>query len=214
LTAQLAEQRREQQRWRDEVTRTEEQAQRVKNLQNAIDAEDAFDWTGRTELDGSPASALAGPGFTYRGPGSTLSQVPSSNLDFDTDPPLPETDQGVTGETLVHLLRLQSWYERVEGLMKERVEKLEGGNVELEGKLKRIVAGTCGVDESRVDDLLISLVTSLETCVSFFSLSPFLPFSPSFLSLTFPSLFPRSDSSALDLGRVAGFLNRVKDGSL
>lgn len=206
LTAQLAEQRREHQRWREEVSRTEEQAQRIKNLQNAIDDEDAFDWTGRTEIDGSPASALAGAGFTYRGPGSTLSQVPSSGLEFDADPPVPEMSQGVTGETLVHLLRLQAWYERVEGLMRQRLEKLEGGNVELEAKLRKTVAGTCGVEESRVDDMLVGLVTSLETCVSFSSslLSP---------TLTFFSLL-RSDSSALDLGRVAGFLNRVKDGSL
>ncbi|GAA5855301.1 hypothetical protein JCM8547_009023 [Rhodosporidiobolus lusitaniae] len=187
LTRELASQRRELARWRKEVDRTEEAAQRVKNLQDAVDEEDAFDWTGRTEIDGSPASQLAGPGFTYRGPGSTLLNVPSgAGMEFDADPPLPETENGVvTGEALVHLLRLQAWYERVEGLMRQRVEKLEGGNQEMESKMRRIVAGVVGVEEDKVDGMLESLVQSMET-----------------------------DATTRDLTRVAAFLSRVKDGSL
>ncbi|GAA5905052.1 hypothetical protein JCM6882_002428 [Rhodosporidiobolus microsporus] len=184
LTRQLAEQRREVSRWRAEASATDEQAQRIKNLQNAIDEEDAFDWTGRTEVDGSPASALAGPGFTYRGPGSTLSNLPSGiGIEFDADPPAPETENGVTGEALVHLLRLQAWYERVEGLMRQRVEQLEGGNGDLERKLRRLVASQCGIPEDKVDEQLEGLVRGLE-----------------------------ADSS--ELPRITGFLSRVKDGSL
>ncbi|GAA5843852.1 hypothetical protein JCM11251_003532 [Rhodosporidiobolus azoricus] len=184
LTRQLAEQRREVARWQGEASATEEQAQRIKNLQNAIDEEDAFDWTGRTEVDGSPASALAGPGFTYRGPGSTLSNLPSGiGIEFDADPPAPETENGVTGEALVHLLRLQAWYERVEGLMRQRVELLEGGNGDLERKLRRLVASQVGIPEDKVEEQLEGLVRGLE-----------------------------GDSA--DHPHITGFLNRVKDGSL
>ncbi|GAA5983021.1 hypothetical protein JCM11641_004690 [Rhodosporidiobolus odoratus] len=162
-TRQLADLRREQAHWTNEANATEDQAQRVKNLQNALDVEDAFDWTGRTEADGSPASALAGPGFTYRGPGSTLSGMPSGiNLDFDADPPVPDTENGVTGETLVHLLRLQAWYERVEGLMRQRVERLEDGNGELDKKLRKMVASFKGVEEDKVDDMLDDMISAFE----------------------------------------------------
>ncbi|BGP47665.1 transcriptional regulator swi6 [Rhodotorula kratochvilovae] len=186
LASELADARGALAHWRAEAALADDAAQRVQNLARALDAEDAFDWTGRTEIDGSPASQLAGPGFAYRGPESTLRNLPSGmSIEFDADPALPETDGGVSGEALVHLLRLQAWYERVEGLMKQRLERLEGGNGELEGKLRRIVASCCGVEEDKVDAMLDGLVRSLE-----------------------------SDPSAMDLPRVAGFLSRVKDGSL
>ncbi|GAA6020944.1 hypothetical protein JCM10207_003197 [Rhodosporidiobolus poonsookiae] len=186
LTRQLAEQRKLHRHWRDEVTKTQEQEQRVKNLQNAIDDEDLFDWTGRTEVDGAPATPLAGPSFTYRGPGSTLTNLPAGiAIEFDADPPVPSLENGATGEALVHLLRLQAWHERVEGLTQDRIRRLDGGNAELEGKLRRLVASVANVDEDKVDGMLEGLVRSLET-----------------------------DPSAMDLPRVAGFLSRIKDGSL
>ncbi|GAA6001156.1 uncharacterized protein JCM10292_006403 [Rhodotorula paludigena] len=190
LAAELAAQRSALSLARTRVSKADEQAQRVRNLALAIESEDQFDWTGRTEVDGSPASQLAGPGFTYRGPQSTLSNLPSGiSIEFDADPALPEIlraeDGAVSGEALVHLLRLQAWYERVEGLMKQRLERLESGNGAMEEKLRRIVASCCGVEEDKVDDMLEGLVRSLE-----------------------------ADPSATDLPRVAGFLSRIKDGTL
>ncbi|GAA5837969.1 hypothetical protein JCM9279_004089 [Rhodotorula babjevae] len=188
IAAELADARGALSHWRAEAALTDEAAQRAQNLARAIDDEDSFDWTGRTEIDGQPASQLAGPGFAYRGPESTLRNLPSGmSIEFDADPALPDLDdpEGVSGESLVFLLRLQAWYERVEGLTKQRVERLEGGNGELEAKLRRIVAGCCGVDEDQVDNMLEGLVRSLE-----------------------------ADPSAMDLPRVAAFLSRVKDGSL
>ncbi|BGP15649.1 transcriptional regulator swi6 [Rhodosporidiobolus nylandii] len=165
LTRTLADLRREQKEWQAEVRVVDDQAQRVKNLQTAIDEEDAFDWTGRTEVDGSPASALAGPGFTYRGPESTLSGLPTGiGMSFDTDPPAPEMEGGVvSGEALVHLLRLQAWYERVEGLMTQRVEKLEDGNGELEKKLRRMVASISGVEEDHVDERIEEMLAAFHS---------------------------------------------------
>jgi hypothetical protein len=138
----------------------EEKRQRIQNLERALEEEDSFDWTGRTEVDGKPASQLAGPGFTYRGPGSTLTNLPAGiSIEFDTDPPAPNGDNGTS---LVHLLRLQSWYERVEGLLKQRIERLEGGSADLEGKLQRILADCCGVPVEEVDGMVGDLVRSLE----------------------------------------------------
>jgi len=168
VAAELADARGALSHWRAEAALADEAAQRAQNLARAIDDEDSFDWTGRTEIDGQPASQLAGPGFAYRGPESTLRNLPSGmSIEFDADPALPDLDdpEGVSGESLVFLLRLQAWYERVEGLTRQRVERLEGGNGELEAKLRRIVAGCCGVDEEQVDSMLEGLVRSLEACV-------------------------------------------------
>ncbi|GAA5876571.1 hypothetical protein JCM1840_000812 [Sporobolomyces johnsonii] len=182
-TRELTDQRAAVAHWRAQAQQADEKRQRIKNLERAIEEEDAFDWTGRTEVDGSPASQLAGPGFTYRGPASTLSNLPAGmSIEFDADPPVPAGDEGTS---LVHLLRLQSWYERVEGLLRQRIERLEGGNAELERKLGKIVADCCGLEEDKVEGMLEGLVRSLE-----------------------------ADPSAMDLPRVAGFLSRVKDGSL
>lgn len=185
LARELAEKRASLAHWRREAARVDQLEQSIDNLARAVEEEDAFDWTGRTELDGSPASQLAGPSFKYRGPASTLSNLPPGiSIEFDADPAVPETtgDQ-VSGEALVHLLRLQAWYERVEGLMQQRLEKLEGGNAEKERKLRKIVAGCCGVEEENVDDMLEGLVRSLESCVHSFP-----PFSAS--SLTAQYLCP------------------------
>lgn len=167
LARELAEQRASVAHWRNEANRADELAQRVDNLTRAVEEEDAFDWTGRTEVDGSPASQLAGPSFKYRGPASTLSNLPPGILiEFDADPAIPDTrGEGISGEALVHMLRLQAWYERVEGLMRDRLAKLEGGNADKERKLRKIVAGCCGVEEDNVDDMLEGLVRSLESSV-------------------------------------------------
>ncbi|GAA5881935.1 hypothetical protein JCM16303_003475 [Sporobolomyces ruberrimus] len=183
LTQELAASRTRVSQSRQGADHIEEKRQRIQNLERALEEEDSFDWTGRTEVDGSPASQLAGPGFTYRGPGSTLTNLPAGiSIEFDTDPPAPTGDDGTS---LVHLLRLQSWYERVEGLLKQRIERLKGGGVELEAKLQRILADCCGVPVEDVDGMVDDLVRSLT-----------------------------SDPSAQDLPKLAAFLSRIKDGSL
>ncbi|GAA5994738.1 hypothetical protein JCM5350_005656 [Sporobolomyces pararoseus] len=183
LTQDLAASRTRVTQSRQNADQIEERRQRIQNLERALEEEDSFDWTGRTEVDGSPASQLAGPGFTYRGPGSTLTNLPAGiSIEFDTDPPAPSGDDGTS---LVHLLRLQSWYERVEGLLRQRIERLEGGSAELEAKLQRILADCCGVAVEEVDGMVGDLVRSLE-----------------------------ADPSAQDLPKLAAFLSRIKDGSL
>ena len=143
--------------------------------------EDSFDWTGRTEIDGSPANAeIAGAGFTYRGPSSTLSNLPVGiAIEFDADPPPPTTDSDP--HSLVHLLKLDSWYGRVTSLLTRRIEKLQGGNAEQERRLRDVVAGCCGVEVGTVTETwLEDILASVE-----------------------------SDGNNLDMARVASFLARV-----
>lgn len=158
-TRELAERRQEVESWRVKVTEVDDKQQRIRNLERAIAEEDSFDWTGRTEVDGSPAVEQAGPGFTYRGPQSTLSGLPSGiNIEFDADPLGPT--EGASN-ALVHLMRLQAWYQRVTGLLDERVRRLEGSETEQEKKLQRIVAKSCGVEPERVEGMLEGLLAAL-----------------------------------------------------
>lgn len=163
-TRDLAEQRKEIAVWRSKVAEVDEREQRVRNLERALEDEDQFDWTGRTEVDGSPALREAGPAFTYRGPASTLSNLPAGILiEFDADPPPPAGD--ADANSLAHLLRLQSWYARVMGLLEHRIERLAGGNAEQELRLRKVVAHCCGVEPDRIESMLDGLLAALESCV-------------------------------------------------
>ena len=65
-TRELSEQRRQIQQWQARCGELDQTAQRVRNLERALTDEDAFDWTGRTELDGSNGASKAGPAFQAR----------------------------------------------------------------------------------------------------------------------------------------------------
>lgn len=158
-TADLASARQSLQESKLKAHAVDSTRQRLRNLERAIAEEDSFDWTGRTEVDGSPASAAAGPGFTYRGPSSTLSNLPTGiNIEFDADPTGPTEG---SGNALVHLMRLRSWSERVLGLLEGRVSRLEGGEAELEGRVRSVVGRCCGVEEGRVEEMLEGLLAGL-----------------------------------------------------
>ena len=74
-TRELSETRRQIQHWQARCGELDQTAQRVRNLERALTDEDNFDWTGRTEWDGSDAGPSAGPAFQVRGQGSTMSGV-------------------------------------------------------------------------------------------------------------------------------------------
>lgn len=163
-TRELAEQRKQITIWREKVGDVEDKAQRIRNLERALEEEDSFDWTGRTEIDGSPANPAAGAGFTYRGLASTLSNLPAGiTIEFEADPPAPSND--TDENSLVHLMRLRTWYSRVIGLLKQRIQRLEGGSADQERKLQKIVAGCCGVEPDRIEGMLDGLLAALERFV-------------------------------------------------
>lgn len=127
--------------------------QRTRNLEKALEEEDKFDWTGRTELDGADAGPVAGPAFRLRGPGSTMAGIGGSvdlSFDLDSEPALPTTD---TVASLVRLRRLKQWHMRTEKLMEQRLAKLQGASAEKEFMCKKIVALCTGVPLDKVEDV-------------------------------------------------------------
>ena len=150
-TRELSEQRRQIQQWQARCGELDQTAQRVRNLERAMTDEDAFDWTGRTELDGSNGASKAGPAFQARG--EDLAGVGGgvdmpANLDVDPTVPL-----GDTAATLVRLRRLKMWYGRVEALMEARLQSLQGASAEKEFQCKKIVALCTGVPIDKVEEV-------------------------------------------------------------
>ena len=152
-TRELAEQRKNIQNWQARCGELDQVNQRIRNLEKALADEDTFDWTGRTELDGSDAGVSAGPAFKLRGQSSTMSGVSSDvNVSFpvDKEPVVPATD---TVESLIRLRRLKMWHERVEKLMEDRLRLLQGASAEKEFQCKKIVALCTGVPLDKIEDV-------------------------------------------------------------
>ncbi|KAF8653544.1 hypothetical protein AX16_003907 [Volvariella volvacea WC 439] len=243
-TRELADKRRQIQVWQAKCGEMDQIAQRVRNVEKAIEDEEGWDWSGRsrfgasgsiardgngtvgngmtTLVDGGPASSVltldpegvdfgGGPAFKYLGPGSTTIGIGgevdvSSNLEVDPPfPPLPSltstssstelapsstpppstatpTDANLVA-TLIRLRRMKMWHERVETLMKKRLSSLQGASAEKEYQCKKIVALCTGIPVDKVEDMLENLVIAVE-----------------------------SESQIVDIGRVSGFMQKVRDG--
>jgi len=114
---------------------------RLKKLRLAIAEEDGFDWTGRSELDGRPAQA--GKLFEQNGISTTLAGLSASQIQLDLEPdPFvpPENNES----SLVYLRRLEKWYIRVLGLLRERIGKMKGSNLEQEAKYLKVIGSFIG----------------------------------------------------------------------
>ncbi len=152
-TRELSEKRRQIQHWQARCGELDQTAQRVRNLERALVDEDGFDWTGRTELDGSDAGPSAGPAFQIRGQGSTMSGLGGAvdiPTNLEVDPTVPTGD---TAATLIRLRRQKMWYSRVEQLMETRMRSLQGASAEKEFQCKKIVALCTGVPIDRVEEV-------------------------------------------------------------
>lgn len=152
-TRELSEQRKQIQTWQARCGELDQVNQRIRNLEKALADEDTFDWTGRTELDGSDASGSAGPAFQIRGQNSTMSGV-GANVDIsfnlDAEPAVPVSDSVAS---LVRLRRLKMWHERVEKMMEARLRTLQGASAEKEFQCKKIVALCTGVPLDRIEEV-------------------------------------------------------------
>ncbi|RDX48206.1 transcription factor [Lentinus brumalis] len=182
-TRELSEKRRQIQHWQARCGELDQTAQRVRNLERALADEDGFDWTGRTELDGSDAGPSAGPAFQLRGQGSTMSGLSGAvdiPANLEVDPTVPTGD---TAATLIRLRRQKMWYSRVEQLMETRMRSLQGASAEKEFQCKKIVALCTGVPIDRVEELLENLVVAME-----------------------------SEAQVIDISRVSGFMQKVRNG--
>ncbi|KAH7335513.1 hypothetical protein B0J17DRAFT_617550 [Rhizoctonia solani] len=209
-TRELADQRRHITAAQARLAALDQARQRARNVSRAIKDEASFDWTGRTEVNGAPAHASRGVAFQYRGPSSTLAadaKTPvedtarpdttslsgdggaGASLDInpsslDVDPPIPAPGNDAIA-TLVRLRRLKMWHTRIEELVRERMDATRGAGAEKEFQCKKIVSLCTGVPVDRVESMLENLLIAVE-----------------------------SDGQGVDLNRVAGFMQKVRDGGL
>ncbi|KAL0575971.1 transcriptional regulator swi6 [Marasmius crinis-equi] len=222
-TRELSEQRRQIQSWQTKCAELDLISQRMKNLEKAIEEEDMWDWTGRSgakiisrpatapreedkakggdvdmdadasgdedeELVPPIASTGVSPAFRYRGTSSTLVGGGTDMSDvaslpsFNVDPDPPIPTTN-TIEGLIKLRRIKMWQARMEELMEERLRGLRGASAEKEYMCRRIVSLCTGVPVDKVEDMLDNLVVAVET-----------------------------EGSLLDIGRVSGFMQKVRDG--
>ncbi|CAE6454645.1 unnamed protein product [Rhizoctonia solani] len=209
-TRELADQRRHIAAAQARLAALDQARQRARNVSRAIKDEASFDWTGRTEVNGTPAHASRGVAFQYRGPSSTLAADTRGSTDdrtrtetttstgdggttvsldinpssLDVDPPIPAPGSD-TIVTLVRLRRLKMWHTRIEELVRERMDATRGAGAEKEFQCKKIVSLCTGVPVDRVESMLENLLIAVE-----------------------------SDGQGVDLNRVAGFMQKVRDGGL
>ncbi|CAE6475136.1 unnamed protein product [Rhizoctonia solani] len=227
-TRELADQRRHIAAAQARLAALDQARQRARNVSRAIKDEASFDWTGRTEVTGTPAHASRGVAFQYRGPSSTLAAdtkapteegarpetaAPSgeggtgASLDInpsslDVDPPIPAPGND-TIATLVRLRRLKMWHTRIEELVRERMDATRGAGAEKEFQCKKIVSLCTGVPVDRV-----------ESCKKIVSLCTGVPVDRVESMLENLLIAVESDGQGVDLNRVAGFMQKVKDGGL
>ncbi|GAA96028.1 uncharacterized protein L969DRAFT_96750 [Mixia osmundae IAM 14324] len=174
-TRELADNRRQAQYWREQCAELERVTNRLKNLERASFDEDHFDWTGRTELNGLPSQSVPGAGYAFS-PRPPVQLPADLNVSAEIDLPL-----GQSAHDLVRLRRMRQWLARVLSLQRQRQEQTRGINANLEVQYRRVVAAYCGMEESRLDEILDRLLVAME-----------------------------SDGNDLDLVRMSTFLGKAK----
>ncbi|KAM6497149.1 transcription factor [Amanita muscaria] len=182
-TRELAEQRKQIQIWQSKCGELDQVKQRIRNVEQALADEDQFDWTGRTNLNGEDGQGTAGPAFQRRGNNSTLvGMAEPVDISFNLDPE-PPMPTNDTVASLIRLRRLKMWHIRTEELIEQRLQNLQGASAEKEYQCKRIVSLCTGISIDRVEEMLENLVIAVE-----------------------------SDAQVVDIGRVSGFMQKVRDG--
>ncbi|KAJ7281491.1 transcription factor [Mycena rebaudengoi] len=198
-TRELSEQRKQIQAWQGRCGELDQITQRVRNVEKALIEEDQFDWTGRSNGSGDPdaegevedetedANAgdenNGGPAFQWRGTNSTMVGVEGSvDISVNVDAE-PPIPTTDSVTTLIRLRRLKLWHARMEDLMKARLKGLQGASAEKEYQCKKIVALCTGIQIDKVEEMLENLVIAVE-----------------------------SESQIVDIGRVSGFMQKVRDG--
>jgi len=182
-TRELAEQRKQIQAWQSRCGELDQVIQRVRNLEQALVDEDKFDWTGRLTLEGHDAGTIVGPAFQWRGMNSTMAALGGS-----VDIPInleaePTIPLGDSVANLIRLRRLKTWHQRVEELMQGRLNNLRGASAEKEFQCKKIVAMCTGVPIDKIEEMLENLLIAVE-----------------------------SEAQVIDIARVSGFMQKVRNG--
>lgn len=182
-TRELSEQRKQIQIWQSHCADLDQAHQRIRNVEKAITDEDNFDWTGRTDLLGNDGCETAGPAFRWRGSSSTMIGVAGSmDIPFNVEVD-PPVPTTDSQATLIRLQRSKAWHLRMEELMEARLRSLQGASAEKEYQCKKIVALCTGIPIDKVEDMLEHLVIAME-----------------------------SEAQVVDIVRVSGFMQKVRDG--
>lgn len=155
-TRELAEQRKQIQTWQSHCAELDLVTQRTRNLEKALQDEDNFDWTGRTDPDGSDGSINGGPAFQNRGQGPMMAGSVDIAFNLDEEPTVPLSDSPAS---LIRLKRLKQWHTRIEKLMEQRLQTLQGASAEREFQCKKIVSLCTGVPIDKVEEVsLLNMV--------------------------------------------------------
>ncbi|KAA1475471.1 transcription factor [Dentipellis sp. KUC8613] len=129
------------------------------------------------------ADAPGGPAFQYRGKNSTMAGLGGIvDVSFNLEAE-PTIPLADSVVNLVRLRRLKMWHERMDQLMEARLKSLHGASAEREFQCKKIVALCTGVPVDKVEEMLDDLVIAVE-----------------------------SETQVVDIGRVSGFMQKVRDG--
>ncbi|KAH8926226.1 apses-domain-containing protein [Atractiella rhizophila] len=160
-TRELSEQRKQLQSWKSKCDEVELRQQRIRNLERALREEESVDYTGRTEIDGTPS--VGEPSFAYRGPNSILGGLPrlQSGISIEHDPPEPSMEDDTT--RFIHLQRLEKWYRRILLLLSQRIQIAQDSNSDKESRYRSVISRFGGYQPDEVDGKLEGLAKALET---------------------------------------------------
>lgn len=95
----------------------------------------------------------------------------------------PTVPMSNTKESLIRLRRLNAWHKRMEKFMEDRLRSLQGASAEKEFQCKKILALSTGIPFENIEEMLDNLVVAME-----------------------------SEAQILDISRVSGFMQKVKNG--
>ncbi|KAL0953780.1 hypothetical protein HGRIS_004964 [Hohenbuehelia grisea] len=133
----------------------------------------------------APSDANPPPSAPAPGPASIamLSADLTTQITLeDFDPPLPPSSDASVA-ALVRLRRIAQWHARSEAVLRSRLKTVRGASAEKEFMCRRIVALCTGVPGEKVDEMLNNLVVAME-----------------------------SEGQMGDIGRISGFMQKVRDG--
>ncbi|KAI5120380.1 hypothetical protein M0805_006902 [Coniferiporia weirii] len=157
-TRELAEQRKQIEHWKQRRGELDQVAQRVRNIEKALLAEDDLDWSIRTDANGNPITVDQNMSFAFR---SAQPAVPAaSNIDFSNEPPLPATNSLAS---LIKLRRMKVFQDRIKKVLEVRLQGLHGASAEKEYQCKKIVALCTGIAIDKVEDMLDDLLIAVES---------------------------------------------------
>ncbi|KAL1693598.1 hypothetical protein GGG16DRAFT_88538 [Schizophyllum commune] len=200
-TRSLAEQRKTIAATQARCAEREQIAAKVRSVQRAFVDEDGFDWTGRDtdpSEEGSSAmdvdssakgkeketKSVMSSAFIYRGRTASIAGLPAPAHPAEFDADPPLPAEN-SAAALVRMRRMRMWHERMEGVIQARMDKLKGAGAEKEVLCRRIVALCTGTPVEEVEERLGDLLIALE-----------------------------SESQVIDVARVSGFLQKVRDGQV